>query len=83
MVTRMPGFGVKNLQGLRAKLVAIDERKIGNAVPSAEYRSAEGKEVGSRGSQTCRKRGIVLHQMPPVWQQGHARDSGNRHVDHD
>ncbi len=45
MITRMPGFGAKNLQGLRSKLVAIDERNSAKPSHIPNIESPEGKEL--------------------------------------
>jgi mono/diheme cytochrome c family protein len=45
MVTRMPGFGAKNLQVLRSKLVAIDERNSAKPSHIPNIESPEGKEL--------------------------------------
>lgn len=45
MLTRMPGFGSKNLQGLSAKLIAIDERKSAKPSHIPNIESPEGKEL--------------------------------------
>ncbi len=58
MITRMPGFGTKNLPGLRERLVSIDQRQPANPAHIPDAGSNEGKELMAAGRKLSGSNGL-------------------------